>query len=332
MKKKAVAFGTAVCIAAFTAAACSNGADEAPLVRYGDAGWDSSKFHNAVAMYIAETAFGFETEEVSGSTAITYGGLQTGDVEVYMEVWSDNLPTFPDDVESGRIVELGINYDDNIQGLYVPTYVIEGDEERGIEPMAPDLRTVADLADYADIFPDPDDSGRGRIYGAISGWEVDAIMRNKYEYYGLDEFYNYMDPGSDAALAAAIAGAYNRGEAIVAYYWEPAWLTGMLDLTILEDAPYDEALYESGAVEFPAVDIYVAANPDFVEEQPEYTEFLRNYYSTSELTNEALFYLEENDAEYDETAIWFLQEHDDLLDEWLEEDEAAAVRAALEQE
>ena len=70
---------------------------------------------------------------------ITYNGLISGDVDVYMEVWVDNLPTYQDDLKAGKFKELGINFDDNKQGLYVPEYVIEG-SERGIEPMAPDLK------------------------------------------------------------------------------------------------------------------------------------------------------------------------------------------------
>jgi electron transfer flavoprotein beta subunit len=63
-------------------------------------------------------------------------------------------------------------------------------------------------------------------------------MRNKCTYYGLDEFYIYIDPGSDPALSASIASAYEKGEPIVAYYWEPTWLTGKYDLVLLEDPAY----------------------------------------------------------------------------------------------
>ncbi|WP_407058498.1 glycine betaine ABC transporter substrate-binding protein [Paracerasibacillus soli] len=50
--------------------------------------------------------------------------------------------------------KVSTNFADNDQGLYVPAYVIEGDEERGIEPLAPDLETVEDLKKYPHIFKD----------------------------------------------------------------------------------------------------------------------------------------------------------------------------------
>lgn len=298
-------------------------------VIFGDAGWDSMKFHNAVASYIGKTAYDIKTKEISGSTAVTYGALKTGDIHVYMETWTDSIYTYNEDVASGAVTELGVNYDDNIQGLYVPRYVIEGDNERGIEPLAPNLKTVEDLKNYKDIFIDPDDTSKGRIYGAISGWEVDEIMRKKVEFYGLDEFYNYIDPGSDAALGAAIVGAYEKGEPIVAYYWEPAWITGQYDLVLLEDKPYEPNLYLEGQCECPSIRLTVAVNPEFPERYPEFSEFLSNYSTSSELTSQALAYVNEYDVEYEEAAKWFLIENDNLLSQWLPADKASLVREAL---
>jgi len=301
----------------------------ATKVTFGDAGWDSMKFHNAVAMYIAETAYGMETEEISGSTAVTYGALKTGDIQVYMETWTDSIVTYTEDVAAGKVTELGVNYDDNIQGLYVPRYVIEGDAERNIKAVAPELKTVEDLKKYTKVFADPDDTSKGRIYGAISGWQIDEVMRKKVAFYGLDDSYNYMDPGSDAALAAAIAGAYEKGEPIVAYYWEPTWITGKYDLVLLEDAPYKAELYLEGECECPSIRLTVCANPKFYESNKEFCEFLSKYATSSELTSEALAYINENDAEYEDSAKWFLKEHDDLIDQWLPTEKAELIRKAL---
>src|SRR5699024_11288648 len=91
-----------------------------------------------------------------------------------------------------------VNFDDNFQGLYVPTYVIEGDPERGIEPMAPDLKYITDLPDYWELFKDPEDDSKGRVIGSISGWTVDEILFDGFEHYNLDESYNYFRPGSES--------------------------------------------------------------------------------------------------------------------------------------
>ena len=331
MKKKLLVIFLCFAMVLLPLAACTSDSGEKMHVTYADAGWDSIKFHNAVAMYIGEVAYNIEGEEISGATTITYGALLSGELDVYMEIWTDNMNTYVDDLAEGTIHELGVNFDDNVQGFYVPRYVIEGDAERGIEPMAPDLVTVADLAKYPDVFPDPDENSKGAIYGAISGWLVDEIMRNKYEYYGLDEMFNYIDPGSQAAMEATIVAAIEKGEAWVGYYWEPTWISAKYDLVVLEDAPYvDEESFQAGKTAFRSTSVTVAVSDDFYKEAPEYCEFLSNYHTSNALTNEGLGYIQNNEgATYEDAAKWFLGEHDELLDEWLPADKAAMVREAL---
>lgn len=296
---------------------------------FADAGWDSIKFHNAVAGLIAERLYGYSWREVPGSTTVLHEGLIMGEIDIHMEVWTDNIATYEKDLAEGKFKDLGVNFDDNYQGLYVPRYVIEGDAERGIEPLAPDLKYVWDLKKYPDVFPDSETPNMGRVYGAIPGWEVDTILHNKYLHYGLDDSFIYFRPGSDAALASAITSAYEKGEPIVAYYWEPTWLLGKLDMVLLQDEPYDEATYKEGMTELPAVNVTVGVSNNYYEQDPAMVEFLSKYRTSSALTSEALAYMQDTGSDYNETAIWFLQEHDELIDEWLNEDDAETLRNYL---
>lgn len=300
-------------------------------VTFANAGWDSAYLHNAIAGLIASEVFGYTWDELPGSTPVLQEGMATGELDVQMETWTDNIPTYDGDIANDRFQELGVNFDDNYQGIYVPRYVIEGDEERGIEALAPDLQYVWDLKDYPEVFPDDEDPSMGRMYGAIPGWEVDEIMYSKYQHYGLDENFVYFRPGSDAALSAAITSAYDRGEPIAAYYWEPTWLIGLYDMVLLEDEPFDEATYLNGETELPTVRITVIASNDFADDEnnADFVEFLSNYSTSSELTSEGLAHMQDTGADYEETAEWFLIENDELLDEWLNEDDAATLRSYL---
>lgn len=240
-----------------------------------------------------------------------------------MEVWTDNIATYAKDLEAGKLQELSTNFDDNYQGIYVPRYVIEGDTERGIEALAPNLKYIWDLKDYPEVFPDDENEGMGRVYGAIPGWEVDEILHDKYLQYDLDDNFIYFRPGSDAALSAAITSAYEKGEPIAAYYWEPTWLLGMYDMVLLEDE-----------TPFPAVKVVVGASNDFANEEAnkDLIEFLSRYETSSDLTSKALAYMQETGADYMETAQWFLIEHDELLDKWLDPEDAQSIRAFLNNE
>src|SRR5699024_3288769 len=143
--------------------------------------------------------FDYDTDVTAGSTAATVQGLREGDINAYTEDWTDNIKeAYEEAIDAGDIIKVSTNFDDNDQGLYVPTYVIEGDTERDIEPVAPDIKTVEDLKDYPYVFEYPDDKGRGRIINGLSGWSVQAGIPDKFDTYGLDETMNDFIPGSDS--------------------------------------------------------------------------------------------------------------------------------------
>lgn len=295
-----------------------------------DVGWDSIRLGNAIAGLIAEEVFGYKWHEVSGSTPITHVALMKGEIDVHMEIWTDNLPSYQEDVAQGKFKELGVNFNDNIQGFYVPRYVIEGDKERGIEPVAPDLKTVQDLKKYPHLFPDDEDPTKGRLYGGIPGWEIDSIMYKKYMSYGLDKNYNYFRPGTDAAMSAALVSSYEKGIPIVAYYWEPTWLLGKYDFVLLEDAPYDPILYKEGNTACPSVSVNIGASNQFAEMDPEFSNFLSKYNTSSAMISEALAYIQDTKADYSQAAVWFLQQNEQLIDEWLNPEQAEILRASLD--
>ena len=313
--------------------ACGGGAskDSIDVIKFADAGWDSIRVHNSIAQLIVEEGYGYKTEEINGTSAATFQALEKGDVNVYMEVWTDNLKDiYEEALEKETILSLATNFDDNSQGLYVPTYVIEGDEERGIEAVAPDLKTVEDLAKYPEIFQDPEDKTKGRIIGGPSSWIVSEHLATKVETYGLDETYNYLAPGSDSAIVASLVGAYSKGEPWVGYYWSPTWVTAKYDLTLLEDNPYDEALWEENkGTEFAPSDVVIAVHKDLATQAEDVVTFLKNYKTSNELTENMLDYMEETEADADETAKWWMTENEDIWTTWVTDEVAEKVKAVL---
>lgn len=306
--------------------------DSIKVIQFADAGWDSIRVHNSIAQLIVEEGYGYDTEVTSGTTAATVQSLEKGDINVYMELWTDNIKeVYEAAIEKGNIVNVSTNFADNSQGLYVPTYVIEGDAERGIEPIAPDLKTVEDLAKYPEIFQDPEDKSKGRIIGAPSSWTVSEHLETKLQTYGLDEQYNYLAPGSDSAIVASLVGAYKEGEPWIGYYWSPTWVTASYDLTLLADNPYDETVWEeTKGTEFPPNDVVIAVHKDFPTQAKDVVDFLSNYETSNELTEQALDYMNEADAEPAEAAKWWMQEHEEIWTTWVPSDVAEKVKKALQ--
>ena len=156
-------------------------------------------------------------------------------------------------------------------------------------------------------------------------------MAKKVEAYGLDAYYNYFESGSNAVLDVAISSAWDEQAPIVAYYWEPTWLLGKYDMVLLEDDPYDPEGFQEGLGACPAVTVTVAVSNDFAASDPEYCQFLSNFHMTSAIISEALAYMQDTgEDDYTEVARWLLTEaHPELIDQWLPEDQAEALRSAL---
>lgn len=310
------------CVSAGCGAAGGTAAGkEKTALTFADVGWDSIKLNNALAGFVAEKVFGYTWQETPGSTPISHEALLKGEIDIHMEEWTANIPSYAPDLKAGRFTELGVNFDDNRQGFYIPKYLAD---------RCPELKSVKDLARYAELFPDPEDASRGIIYGGIVGWEITEIMNRKIAAYGLDKSYNYFASGSDAVLSAAITSAWDRQAPIVAYYWEPTWLLGKYDFVLLEDEPYDAERFHDGYGACPSVTVTVAVSNGFAASNPKFCAFLARFGMSSAIISEALAYMNGTGADYKEAARWLLAEsHPELLDEWLSPAQAAKARAAL---
>src|SRR5699024_9381793 len=148
MRKTLLTISVLLLLTIVTACGSGNNAEEEEVEEidklvFADEGWDRIRFNKSVAKTIVENGYDYDTDVISGSTATTIQGLREGDIQIYTEIWTDNIKeVYEEAMDAGDIERLSTNFDDNDQGLYVPAYVVEGDPERDIEPLAPDLKTV----------------------------------------------------------------------------------------------------------------------------------------------------------------------------------------------
>ena len=164
--------------------ACSG--DEQVTITLGEGDWDSNAFQDQVVKLILENGYDVSVDVVTADTAVMVSSMKTNKLDVCLELWSDNVVTYDDDIAAGDYIELGLNFNDNTQGLYVPRYMVEGENA-----IAPDLKTVEDLKKYVDLFPNPEDGSRGIIYGGPEGWSATEFLHKKMTTYGLEEMYDF---------------------------------------------------------------------------------------------------------------------------------------------
>ena len=300
-------------------------------IRFSDKSWDSIQVHNRIAGFILKHGYGYKPEYLPGETVPLVSGLLRGDVDVDMESWTENIQELYDKgIQEGSIMDLGANYPDNWQGWLVPTYMIKGDPERGIAPMAPELKSVTDLPKYWELFKDPEEPSKGRFYNSIPGWKVTETKSEKFKSYGLDATFTDFIPGSDAALAGSMAAAYKKGKPWVGYYWAPTWVLGKYDMTPLAEPPFDPKVWETTKMcAFPPMHCNILVNKDLPERAPEAVEMLKKYETTAAITNEFLAQMESNKLSTQEAAEWFLKNHEAVWTQWVSMDAAEKIKKEL---
>jgi len=297
---------------------------EKPTLIFFDCSWDSVQVHNRIVAFIAEHGYGYECDFVPTETAAGWVGLRSGDININMETWTENIQKVYDEaIASGDVVDLGSNYPDSWQGWLVPTYMIEdGDLPADI--------SVEDIPQYWELFKDPEDPTKGRFINSIPGWLCTEINSEKLKTYGLDEYFTDFLAGSDAALSGSMAAAYEKHEPWLGYYWSPTWILGKLDMTPIEEPSFDASLWGTTyGCAFPPTHVNIAVNTSLLDSAPDIVEFLRNYETTAAMTNKVLAYMQESGATTEEAAIYFLQEYESLWTQWVSTDVASKVKAAL---
>ena len=296
--------------------------------------WGSSQFMSEVAKIMTEAGYGYPVTFTPAATIPTLEAMVAGDIDVIFEIWYENQQQAWDSaIADGDVVSLGTVNDDNWQSCFVvPTYVIEGDAERDIDPMAPDLEAAADLeqAQYVALFEDPEDPGKGRVVTCVAGWECEGINARKVSAYGLDDEYNLLVPGSQDALFASLEGAYDQGEPWLGYLWGPTDIAGKLDLTVLEEPAFDAAVWaDTNGCAYPSVQLLIGARTAFEGMAPEVADMLSKWVIDTDTLGEALAYMGATGGEPYDAAVWFLQNRESIWTEFVPADVAEKIREAV---
>src|SRR5690606_12249363 len=129
-----------------------------------------------------------------------------------------------------------------------------------------------------------------------------------------------------------------RRSSYLFYYWYPTPLVGSMDLVKLELPAYDKEKHtcltdpncaNPEPSDYPENPVFTAVSTKFSQEAPKLTEFLSKVAVPLPVMDEAMAYMEENEAEPVDVAEWFLKNKTDVWQAWLPADVADRVKAAL---
>lgn len=307
-------------------------------VRFADQNWESASFTTHVFVRILRDAFGCDTEIVPGTPAAAEAALAQDDLQVIAEIWSGRSAIIEDAIAAGRVRVVGDTLEGGAeQGWYVPEFVIKGDAERGIAPLAPELETWRDLPRYKELFRDPESPDKGRFLNCPTGWVCEGTNSRLLSLYGLDEHYTNFRAGTGAALDAAISSAHERGQPLLFYYWEPAGLMAKYRLHRIGLPPFDQACWDvivSGEgqacpTDFLKARLAVAVSTPFAQANPAIIGFLERVSFAPGQLNQAILEMTEQRISGDAMAERFLKDNPQLWSAWLDAAQVSRLEAAL---
>lgn len=296
------------------------------VIVFADAEWASIQIHNRIAGYIIGHGYGYQPRYLAGETIPLFTALQQGDVDIMMEVWTSDYPALWEKMtKSGKIKALSNNYS-GIQGWVIPTYMVEGDTERGIEPQIPTLKSVPDLPAYQKYFRTSAISSKGIIYNAPPEWPAKSINIEKFKNYRLSAAYSLLPGDSEAALDKSLDKAYKRGEAWLGYARDPSLISAGHKLTILQEEAFTEERWNlDHTCAYPECNVAIAANSGMNQKAPEILDFLQKYKTTRKQNEDMLIYLKNFAGNSDKAAREWLLNNPDVWGQWVPEETAEKI-------
>lgn len=313
-------------------------AAESKPIQFGDITWESGSFTTQILRFIVENGYGYRTDTLPGSTVSMEVALARNDIQVIAEEWAGRSPAWVKAEQAGQVFAVGDTVKNADEGWWVPEYVVKGDPQNGIAPLAPDLHSVTDLKRYAKVFEDPEAPGKGRFLNSPSGWTSETVNSQKLKAYGLDTLYVNFRSGSGAALDAEITSAIRRHKPVLFYYWSPTPLMGRFKLLRLEEPPFDSAAWATltdagnpqprGSRSLPAK-LSIGVSADFRQQYPQLVEFFAKVDLPIDTLNKALARMSEKREPPAEAARAFLKDNPDIWRQWVPADIADKVAQQL---
>jgi glycine betaine/proline transport system substrate-binding protein len=284
-------------------------------VVFSDVGWTDITATTAATSLVLE-ALGYETETKVLSVPVTYEGLASGDVDVFLGNW---MPTMESNIAPYRDAKTVDSVRTNLEGAKYTLATNAKGAELGIK----DFKDIA--AHSADL--------DGKIYGIEAGNDGNKLILDMIDKdaFGLKAAGVELIESSEQGMLAEVARADNEGKAIIFLGWEPHPMNANFKMTYLTGGDDFFGPNLGGAT--------VATNTraGYVAECPNTGKLLTNLSFSLPMENEIMGAILNDGADPRDAAKAWLSAHQDVIGPWLDGvttkdggDAMAAVTAALQ--
>ena len=288
----------------------AGGSDE--TVNFGTVDWPEAIAKTNVASTIVD-ALGYQTEVQELGVPTVFQGLDTGDLDVFVEAWFPTMQTNYDEVDDVESVTT------NLEQATFSIAVNQEACEAGVT-------SHEDLAEFADRF---EEGGRPTIYGLEPGNDGNQVVLDMIE----NDQYNLggwvLVESSTNGMLSEVDRRLGDGEWVAWTGWEPHWMNNRYNMCLLEDP--EEAWGGPSHVE-------TLVNNEFPEQFPELYTFFEQMVVTPEIQRELIDGIDNSGLSPEEFALQWLRDNPEVTDNWLAgieatdgTDGAEALRSYLEQ-
>jgi len=299
--------------------------------------WTSAAVLAYFDALVLKEGFGCDTEVVPGDTMPTSTSMaEKQQPDVASELWTNGLGAFwQDALDRGVVKTGGLSMSGGGEGFWVPIAMVDAN---------PELAHIDGILAHPELFPHPEGKDKGAFYGCPAGWNCQITTTNLFQAYGFEEAgFEYIDPGSGASLGAAAAGAHDKGEGWVGYYWAPTALLGTRDFVLVDVSPVQQtsdnwacitdASYPGNCEKsyWAKAVIEVAYTSDFEKRAPkEVMDYLNNRTFSDADVGAILDVVNNESYSPEEAAEYIIRERQDLWKDKVSSDVAAKLIAAVQ--
>lgn len=279
--------------------------------------WTNQQVNTEMARRVL-TAMGANVTVQALDDTTVFAAMAETDNMVDMVVFRPTAQKFWDEyiTEKKSVAQIGDTGYETVEGWYVPTYVIEGDPERGIEPVCPGLPDYRAINDCAAAFATSSTDGKARYLAGDPAWEPLFGDRERIQNLGLNVVQEYA--GSEASLVAEFKRALDRGEPVMGLMWNPHMLFAKYDLTLVEMPPYsDECWGTTYACAWETATNSIVASANFAAAHPVATKFFEAYSLSADQNNEIMLRIEEEGLTVEEAVDQWMRANESVWQSWI---------------
>jgi len=322
---KATLLGLSLVIGAFVLGACgggggggsegsgsSAGSDE--TINFGTVDWPEAIAKTNVASTVVD-ALGYETDISEVSVPLVFQGLETGDLDVFVEAWFPTMQTNMDEIDQESVTSAATNLPEATFSVAVNREACDAG-----------VTSHEDLDQFADRF---EAGGTPTIYGIEPGNDGNQVVIDMIENdtYGLGDWE--IVESSTNGMLSEVESRVDEGEWVAFTGWEPHWMNNRFDMCLLEDP--EEAWGGTSHVE-------TLLNAEFAEGNPELDKFFGQMIVNKEIQANLIDQIDNSGKEPEQVALDWLNGNTELTDQWLDgvkaadgTDGAEALKSYLEE-